>query len=158
MNNSGFTVVEMLVTISILAIVLSIGIPSFNAIIRSSDISANSSDMIIALNYARIEAVKRGTSVQLDQRNGASWTGGMVVWVDDDDSMDSGEELRYWDEFTTGSTVASANSVTAFVFSATGEVNSDDTLTLCDSRTGEAGRTITVLSSGAVYAEEFDCD
>jgi type IV fimbrial biogenesis protein FimT len=160
MKISGFTLVEMLVSIAILAIVLLIGIPSFNSIIKSSNMRSNSGDFISALNYARMESVKRGTSVELDQTDGASWTEGLVVWVDDDEdgTMDSGEELRYWDTFSTGSSITSANSVTSFTFSADGGVDNNDTLKLCDDRTGETGRNITVLSSGAVYAMEVTCD
>jgi type IV fimbrial biogenesis protein FimT len=152
MKNSGFTAIEMLVTIAILAIVLSIGVPSFKEIIRSSDMVANSSDMLTALNYARMEAVKRGASVQLSQRDGSNWSGGLVVTV-----TDSGEELRLWEAFTTGATVTSKNSVKNFVFSAAGEVDNNDDLTFCDDRTGEEGRSISVLASGAVYAKKVTC-
>ena len=67
MKKSGFTVIEMLLTISIMGIVLSIGAPSFSAITRSSDMIANSSDIVTALNYARIEAIKRGNSIYSNQ-------------------------------------------------------------------------------------------
>jgi len=159
MKKSGFTLVEMLVTIAILAIVLLIGIPSFNSIIKSSNMSANSSDLMSALNYARIESVKRGTSVELDPKDGSSWIDGLVVWCDEDDdgSMDSDEVLRYWDSFSSGSSIVSSNGVTSFTFAASGEVDQNDTLTLCDDRTGETGRNISILSSGAIYSEEVTC-
>jgi len=159
-KTSGFTLVEMLVTIAILAIVLMVGIPSFNSIIKSSNMSSNSSDLVTALNFARIESVKRGTSVELSQTDGASWEGGLVVWADEDNSnsMDSDEVLRYWDEFSNGSSIVSDGDISSFIFSASGEVNNNDILTLCDDRTGETGREITILSSGAVYAMEVDCE
>jgi len=158
MKKAGFTLIEMLVTISILAIVLMIGVPSFNELMRSSAIRTNSSEMVTAFNYARLEAVKRGAFVEVARQDGASWTGGLVVWVDDDgdDTMDSGEALRLWGEFKSGSTVSSA--VSSFVFDPSGEVDNADVLTLCDGRTEETGRTIYVLASGAVYAEKVGCE
>ena len=160
MNKLGFTLVEMLVAIAILSIVLLVGIPSFNALIKSSNMSSNSSDLVSALNYARIESVKRGTSVELSQTDNASWEAGLVVWVDEDnnDSMGSDEVLRYWGEFGSGSAIVSDGGISSFIFSASGEVNNNDILTLCDDRTGETGREITILSSGAVYAMEVDCE
>jgi len=160
MRNSGFTVVELLVSIAIMAIVLSIGIPSFNELTRNSAMSSNSSDLLTAFNYARIESVKRGSSITLGQKDSSTWGGGLVVWIDDDGdgTVDAGEEvLRYWEALSTGSTLVSTNSITSFVFSASGEVDNLDTLTLCDNRTGETGRTISILLSGAVYVEEKVC-
>lgn len=160
MKISGFTLTELLVTIAIMAVVSLIGVPSFNSMIRSSSMRSNGSDLLTAFNYARTEAVKRGTSVELEQSDGATWTGGIVVWVDsdDDDTLDSDEKLRVWDEFSTSSSIVSSNSLTSFVFDASGEVNNKDVLTLCDDRTGETGRTISILASGAIYAEEADCE
>ncbi|WP_435237091.1 GspH/FimT family pseudopilin [Psychromonas sp. PT13] len=161
MKSSGFTVVELLVSIAIMAIVLGIGVPSFNELIRNSAIRSNSNDIVVALNYARMEAVKRGDNIILSQRivtAPTSWSGGVVVWVDTDgdDTLDAGEELRLWDAFSNGSQINSTN--TSIVFSALGEASPGDVFTLCDDRTGETGRTITILVSGAVYVEEKnDC-
>ena len=159
MKRSGFTVIELLVTISIMGIVLSIGVPSFEAITQNNAMSANSSDLITAFNYARMEAVKRGSSVELSY-SGGDWTEGLVVWVDSNanDTCDSGEELRLWGALGTGTTLVSSNSVSTFTFSASGEVDHDADLTLCDDRTGETGRTISILASGVSYVETFTCE
>ena len=155
----GLTLVELLVTIAIVSIPLTIGVPSFKSLLRSSDMYSNTSDMVTAFNYARISAVKNGTSVQIGPQDLASWDSGLVVWLDsdDDDIWDDGEELRLWDEFNTSSTVASTNSLINFTFTASGEVNNSDVLTICDDRNGETGRTINILTSGAVFAEEVTC-
>lgn len=159
MKTLGFTVVELLVTLSIMAILLAIAPPSFNAFIKGSNMVSNSNGMVSAFNYARMEAIKRGNSVQLGQRDGSSWTGGLVVWVDadGDGSFDSGEELRLWEAYNSGSSVVSTNSLTGFEFNASGEVNLADRLRLCDDRTGEEGWDISILISGAIFAEKVTC-
>jgi len=159
MKRSGFSLVEVLVTICLAAIILAVGVPSYQSVMRSSDMFANSSDMVTTLNYARVEAIKRGTSVQLSPQSGTDWTTGTVVWVDsdDDDTLDSGEALRLSDEFDSSSSVVSANSRSNFVFNAAGEVNNSDELTLCDDRTGEVGRVISILISGAIYSQKVTC-
>ncbi len=156
--------IEMLITIAILAIVLTIGAPAFKEFINSSNMVSNSNDMLGAFKYARMEAIKRGDSVQLGQRDGDGWTGGIVVWVDTnaDGSLDAGEELRLWEAFSNDSSVAASdddgNELTSFVFNASGDVNNGGTLTLCDNRSEEQGRRIDILISGAVFAERVTCE
>jgi len=156
MKKSGFTLVEMLVTIAILAILLGIGVPSFKNSINNSNMVSNANGMIGAFNYARIEAIKHGNAVNVSQLN-ADWTGGIVVWADSDAngtrSLD--EELRLWPAFNGASTVSSAQS--SFTFNATGEVNNNDVLKICDDRTGEKGMQISILISGVIISESVTC-
>ncbi len=152
--------IEMLITIAILAIVLTIGVPGFKEFMNSSNMVSNSNDMLGAFKYARMEAIKRGDSVRLGQRDGTGWAGGIAVWLDSDadGSMDAGEELRLWEAFSNDASVASANELTSFVFNASGDVNNADSLTLCDNRVEEQGRRIDILISGAVFAERITCE
>lgn len=148
MKKSGFTLVEMLVTIAILAILLGIGVPSFKNSISSSNMVSNTNGMIGAFNYARIEAIKRGGTVNVSH-NGGDWTGGIVV------STNTNEVLRLWPAFDGASTVSSSQS--SFTFNATGEVNNNDVLTICDDRTGEKGMQISILISGVIISESVTC-
>lgn len=150
--------IEMLITISILAILLAIAVPNFKSMMSSSNMVSNANGMIGAFNYARSEAIKRGNNVNIGYV-GSDWTSGIVVWVDsnEDGSWTAGEELRLWPHFDNLSTVTTANANTHFSFGATGEVNNDDQLTICDDRTGEEGMKISILISGAIVAEKVNC-
>ncbi len=158
MKKSGFTVIEMLVTLSILAILLAIGVPSFKEFMSSGNMVSNANGMIGAFNYARMEAIKRGSTVNVGQVGG-DWTSGIVVWVDSDGdaTRDTGEELRLWSDFDSNSTVSSVNANSVFSFSAIGVVDNDDQLTICDDRIGEEGMRVSILASGAVIAERVNC-
>ncbi|GLS92596.1 hypothetical protein GCM10007916_36680 [Psychromonas marina] len=158
MKKSGFTMIEMLITLSILAILLAIAAPNFKNLMSSSNMVSNANGMIGAFNYARAEAIKRGSNVNIGQMGG-DWTSGIVVWVDGDGDGNraAGEEVRLWPGFDSSSTVNSANANASFSFSATGEVNNDDQLTICDDRTGEEGMRISILFSGAIIAEKVNC-
>lgn len=85
-KHSGFTLVELMVTISILAILLGIGVPSFRATIEGNRITTVANDMVAALQFARSEAVKRGANVTLcsssDQRScSGAWANGWVARI-----------------------------------------------------------------------------
>lgn len=68
MNNkriSGFTLVELMVTVSIVALVLTMGVPSFQSSVRANRLTTTANEFLAALSFARSEAVKRGISVTL---------------------------------------------------------------------------------------------
>lgn len=61
----GVTVVELMVAVAILAILLAIGVPSFQNYIRNTQIRATAESMLAGLNLARTEALRRNTRVSL---------------------------------------------------------------------------------------------
>jgi type IV fimbrial biogenesis protein FimT len=62
---SGFTLIELMITVSILGILLGIGLPSFVTFINNNKITAEANSLIYSLQMARSEAIKRGTDVQV---------------------------------------------------------------------------------------------
>ena len=109
-RNSGFTLIELMVTISVLAILLAIAVPNFQSFILNSRLTATTNDLASAFAVARSEAVKRATRVTVCKSAnpeaasptcsaGASWQNGWIVFVDSAtagtvDGTDSGNILR----------------------------------------------------------------
>lgn len=62
---SGFTLIELMITVSILGILLGIGLPSFVTFINNNKITAEANSLIYSFHMARSEAIKRGTNVQV---------------------------------------------------------------------------------------------
>jgi len=87
-NSSGFTLLELLVTVSIAAILMSMAIPSFVGTIRSNRLTTYANEFVTALNIARSEAIKRGVQVTVRRKglNGQVWEEGWDVFVDSDGS------------------------------------------------------------------------
>lgn len=80
-RSRGFTLVELMVTIAILAILLGIALPDFRQMVASERVRSANSDMFSALILARSEAIKRNSTVTIvpDVSNG--WKGGWIVQV-----------------------------------------------------------------------------
>lgn len=78
-RSSGFTLVELLTTITILGVLLAIGVPSFQKLTLNQGVKSAAFDLFSALQYARSEAIKRpGETVTLKSgaaSNGAWSTG-----------------------------------------------------------------------------------
>lgn len=68
--NRGFTIIELLVTISILGILVAMAVPSYRTVIASNRLSVASYDYVLAVNEARVEAVRRNTSTQVCAASG----------------------------------------------------------------------------------------
>lgn len=61
----GFTLIELVVTVSVLAVVLAIAIPSFRGLISSNRISGSTNEMVALLQLAKVEAVRRNVVVDV---------------------------------------------------------------------------------------------
>lgn len=160
MKNSqrAFTLPELLITLVIGSILLSLALPAFSNAIKNNRITTSTNELLGAFRFARAEAIKRGDSVHLGQRDGSNWSNGAVVWIDadGDGNWDSGEELRLWESFNS-TIVSSYNSRTVFMFRGSGEVNVDDTMSICDDRTAESGRQMALLLSGLSVSSTYTC-
>ncbi|WPL19262.1 hypothetical protein Thiowin_04374 [Thiorhodovibrio winogradskyi] len=91
--SKGATLLELLVTLSIAAILMSVAVPSFQWMLRTNRIATVTNEMVRALNLARSEAVSRGVSVSICKSpdpgatvavcdENASWHDGWLIFVD----------------------------------------------------------------------------
>ncbi len=153
----GFTIIELMFTLVVASILLGIGIPSFQETIKNNRIVATSNGVASAIGYARTEAVKRGGTVHVGFGDA---TTDFVVWIDADGGNDwdpSEELLRTWPVSAASVSITSGNARTFYAFRGTGEVNANDTITVCDDRSGERGSQYTLLLSGSVSRADFPC-
>lgn len=83
----GFTLLEIFITMAVLAIMVSLAMPLFRDVIRNANVSGETNDLVTALSTARAEAVRRGTRVAVIANSGATateWTTGWRVVADSD--------------------------------------------------------------------------
>lgn len=83
----GFTLIELMVTLAIAAILMFLAIPSFVSYQRNTQLTSAANSLLAAINAARGEAMKRGMSAMVvPTNNGSDWTTGWVVFVDKNNS------------------------------------------------------------------------
>jgi len=157
----GFTIIELMITLVVAAILLSIAAPSFRDIIQDNRLTTEINSLSASLNLTRSEAIKRGTPATLCKSNDsvncvatANWHDGWLVFddIDGDGSLDSGETiLRVVNGLTPGTTlifVSGSNSVT---YDPTGfYTGGNDTFRLCDSRGLASAKGLVISNSGRV--------
>jgi len=152
----GFTLLELMITIAIVIILTTIGIPSFVGLIRDSNMTATANDFLTALNYARSEAVTRNTNVIIKSKSGTNkdWKAGWDVFADtnNNNTLDAGELLKTHEALANSYTLTAnaANLDTQVLFKSTGLRDSviGGTFFLCKDGDTTTARAIIINSVG----------
>jgi type IV fimbrial biogenesis protein FimT len=74
----GFTVVELMVTVTVISIMLSVAGPMMSGFVADQRSRNAAGDLFMSLNKARSEALKRGASVTL-KPTGSNWQDGWTI-------------------------------------------------------------------------------
>jgi type IV fimbrial biogenesis protein FimT len=122
-NARGFTLLELMVTIGVAGVLLTLGVPSFVDVVRNNRAATNVNELVTAFSIARSESIRRGWNVSVCRSSdgatcGATWSDGWIVFRDDAATDTAapvvGEVLRVWPAMLGSPTVATfANSVSA---------------------------------------------
>ena len=84
----GFTMTEMVVALSIAAILATVAVPAFNGIIASQRAQVTASDLYVALAKTRSYALALNNTVTL-QANGGNWQNGWQILDVNNNVLDS---------------------------------------------------------------------
>ncbi len=159
----AFTLVELLVTIALLAALLALAVPAFMEMTANNRIAEAANRLVASLHYARTEALRRNRCVRVAADASSGWTEGWTVAADQSLNCAGASYTTLRAEPGPGGalTLAESGGATALVYSGDGALDSPPAgvvLELCDgARSGETGRRITVSASGRPAVSEFTC-
>lgn len=176
---TGFTLIELMITLVILGILVGIVAPGFQKMIRDNRIKSEAFSMRAALSTARSEAMKRRRPVVMcpsvdgsscnDDGDGYNWASGFIAFVDEGDEANppndtydaATEELVVVKQGEAPPNVAvlfnSVGGGNIIRFSSQGYVDSvsgdtSGTLRICDDRKAEDARGLIISPIGVVRA------
>lgn len=144
-RHSGFTLVELLITVAVLAVVSAVAIPRFGDMVARNRIAGTTNELVGFIHLARAEAVGTHSRVVIcPTTNGTSCSGNewrrIMMFVDRDrnGSVSTGDEVRReLDLRNTDVRVSTPVSAARIVFSADGlsssglAVNTNNFLSVC---------------------------
>jgi len=177
-KENGFSLIEVIVTLAIAAIVLSIGVPSFQSYIQNNRQTIAINELATALQLARNSAISRRVAVTLCKSPNAAnciigadsgdWSQGWMMFTNPNGingvanlDPDAGEELlRVHGGLRDNATfIGSGPVANQITFIAQGRINNGfgGTITYCDSR-GNTAATALVISVGGQVRRAEDTD
>jgi len=86
----GFTLVELMVTIAVAAVLLGIAVPSFQTVSRNNAVRTTTNDLISTINTARQQSMGTRSQVEVSAVSGG-WSKGWLLDYDDDNLGEDAE-------------------------------------------------------------------
>lgn len=87
-TSAGFTLIELMITLVILAIVITVGVPGFTDFIAAQRVRTTASDIMADMAFARAEAIKESRPVIMAPITTGNWKDGWRICVDLDGGGD----------------------------------------------------------------------
>lgn len=147
--NCGFTLIELMVTVAVLAVMASLAAPSFREILAAQRIRTTAYSIVSDLVLARSEAVKRGENVTLTP-SVSQWANGWSVKVGS-----SAEVLS--EQSAVGNGVLFTTSPTDITFDRNGRINSASVVRFQLSDGSTRKRCISLDPSGRPKSAATEC-
>lgn len=170
MRTEGFTLLELLVAMTVATILLTVGVPSFFRMIAENQRLTNSAEFFSALIYARSEAIARNNEVVLcassDETtcgNDAAWHEGWLIYANLDrgnaaPEPDAGEPLlRTHGPLDGDFTLTSDDFPARVVYRPSGRPGDTGSFHLCAGRESISDRAIEVTSTGRPHTASLTC-
>jgi type IV fimbrial biogenesis protein FimT len=162
-QNDGFTLIELMVTVALVAVIVTIAAPSYQQFIIDSRMTSQTNDFLTHLQFARSEAVKRNTTVTMCKSanstacaGSGTWAQGWIVFTDDAATgVVPGTDaiLRVHGPLSDASTLVGQGAVASLVtYRPNGQPAQFGQFDLCSSDTTRPGRDIILSLTGSAHS------
>lgn len=156
-NHRGFTLVELMVTIAIAAILVAIAVPAFNRFVLQNRVRAVSGELSRSLWQARNHALTLGKTVSICGRSSGggscdasgSWSAGWITYVGTSTSSVS-SSTTVTEVARSTSSVAVQTSTATVTFKPNGSTTSNQFNIVCSPNNSPVWRIITTQPNGSI--------
>lgn len=164
-SSSGFTLVEMMVALSLLVFMITIAVPAFQQFIRKSQMVSSVNRFVSALQLSRSEAIKRArdtvlcpTKDGLYCHESPDWSPGWLL-LTRQPAMDEDPVIRSITESDNGIIMQSSNRRRRIIFQPDGSAGgSNSSFTFCDREGLAPARVICLSGTGRPRLTRTRCD
>ncbi len=149
---SGFSLIELIVTMTIAGVLMSLAAPGFSNFVKNNRLSGQANAIMADLAFARSEAVKRGAPVTICRSkdgagclSGTEWHEGWIV------VNAAGQVLRMHEALDGKNTLTgTGNLADQTTYAGTGLIGlgATESFRLCDDRDAPYGRLIDISATG----------
>ncbi|MEO4047227.1 GspH/FimT family pseudopilin [Pseudomonas sp. CAU 1711] len=144
---NGFTMIELMVTLVVVAVLAALALPAFKGVFERSRASTEVNDLAKALNYGRLEAINRSQAVEVVPADGQAtgWANGISIQQSSD-----GTVLRTIPAMSAGAQVMEENDIDSIEFNSFGGLSSPDKAVAFTYARGGQSRVVAVCLSGRI--------
>jgi len=149
----GFTLVELIVTIAVMAIIAMMAAPSMSNLLESKRLDTNQRDLISTLSEAKSQAVLSRQNVSVNLNSAASNTATLLNWQPTSNNTLTLKNIA-------ADNTQSSLAITTLTFNANGVVSNitqDALISICNSRINKKKNFILTKLGALVFKAEETC-
>jgi len=163
-KESGMTLIELMITVSVIVIMLAVGLPMYESVRGRGALVSETNKLVKALNLARSTAISRGLSISVCPSNAVGtcvnavsvvcdddWLGNLAIRTTTDDDL-----LRIIEgEISANLELCSADTTAVITFKYDGTIDASTHFLFQSTETNKV-RCLEVRTSGQVSSEKID--
>lgn len=171
-RTTGFTIIELMITIALAAVILTLGVPAFQGLSERNRLTSNINSFVASLALARSEAVKRKQRVIVCAStdgatcaNNGKYETGWIVYVESSNPLDTNRDVNNEELLWVNDALANNLTLRATVpfenrvqYLSTGQTSGlgNGSIKLCKDNQTNKARMLTIIKSGRVHLAKND--
>lgn len=161
MRCRGFSLIEVMTALTVLAILLAVGLPTFAGMLDNQRMDSSVSGLLRSINHTRTEAIRRNRYVTMAPLSG-DWNNGWSIFIDmnSNGALDADEPLLHEEQPSRVHHVHTSNTLAAYLrYNAQGESEllnggfQSGTFSFCAQQPAAQGRKVIINRIGRARVE-----